>query len=149
MVETATVEDLEELLVLAKAMHSESPRFRGVPFHEAKTSRVLRAVILAGGALVSKKEGRIVGAICGAVVEHLFSADRYATDLGLFVLKEHRHGGLAAQLIKSFESWAQANGAHEVVLGVSTEVHAERTAQLYQRLGYAPTGYTLRKTLDV
>jgi hypothetical protein len=50
-------------------------------------------------------------------------------------------------MIKLFEQRAKDLGAKEISLGISTEIHAERTANLYEKLGYKRSGISTIKRI--
>lgn len=148
-VRSGAFDDIPALLALSRAMHAESPRFRGLPFDEVKVLTLLDALVRSGGVHIAENEGRLVGMVCGFVTEHFFGPVKIASDFALYVTPAHRGASVASRLVKAFETWARSMGADEITLGVSTEVHAERTAQLYERLGYARSGIVLRKSAHV
>jgi GNAT superfamily N-acetyltransferase len=76
-------------------------------------------------------------------MEHWCSTDLVATDLALFVEAEFRGSMLAARLIVAYLRWARDIGAKLITAGVSTGVHVEQTAQLYERLGMRRLGVLL------
>lgn len=138
----AAPDDKRELMTLARLMHEESPRFSRMSFAEGKASSVIDFLIAdpSGCAFVADDGDRIVGMMGGIVVEHFFSRALTASDLVLYVLPQHRGSSVAVRLVRQFEQWAIAAGACEVVLSVGTELQAERTATLFERLGYARSG---------
>lgn len=147
-IRTLTVKDGVQLLDLAREMHAESPRYSGVEFKSYKVLHMLGLVLNEqdGIGFVACEGERVVGFICGCLVEHFFSDARYASDLAVYVVPELRRAGIAAQLIKRFEEWAFAKGATEVTLGVSTGVNPDGTVRMYERLGYSLTSQTLVKS---
>ncbi len=138
--------DLVQLLEMGRLMHAESPRFRPVPFSTEKAQQLIEQLISRGGAFVAEVDGALVGMFGGVVFEHFFSTTKMAADVVLYVTPEYRGGSLAARLVHAFERWAIEAGADELVLGVSTGIEAERTAGLYERLGYERSGISLLKT---
>ena len=148
-VRTARPEDADEVLDLARAMHAESERYRRLRFSEPHIRSLYAALVPTGGILVVEHAGAIVGMVVGMLVPTWFGdgSEFVASDLALYVEPEHRGTLAAPRLIRAFERWAVAHGAREVSLGVSTEIHAERTRELYERLGFKPTGYlTVKRT---
>ena len=148
-IRTATEADLPRLVEMARDMHAESPRYRHLDFSAEKTARAILTLLThaEGVAVVAEKEGHIVGMLGGFVTEHFFGRDKVACDLGLYVVPDERGSSLAPRLVRAFESWAREAGAADCVMGVSTEVMAERTAALYERMGYVMSGFTMRKDL--
>lgn len=130
---------------MGRLMHGESPRFRPLPFSQEKAQQLIEALIARGGAFVADIGGTLVGMFGGVVVEHFFSTTKMACDVVLYVTPEYRGTRIAPRLVHAFERWAIEAGADELVLGVSTGIEADRTASLYERLGYERSGITLTK----
>jgi len=133
-------DDILSLIDLGRAMHEESPRFKDMDYDEEKLLNLGVNLAEQGGIFLAEKNGKPVGMVLGMVTEHFFGHDLMATDLAVYVHPDHRGGTLVVRLIKKFEAWAFSMGAKIVSMGVSTEVDAERTSQLYKRLGYRMTG---------
>lgn len=142
--------DVPAMVGMAKLMRRESPRYRGTVFDEAKLTRLLLGLVrgqIPGGALVAELGGALVGMVGGFVYQHFFGGGLTASDFGLYVAPAHRGGSIAPRLIGAFEDLVREAGAEDLVMGVSTEVEPERTAGLYERLGYRRTGISLLKEL--
>lgn len=146
MVRPITDRDRSAVLRLAHALHKESPRYRDIAFSEGKAIAVIVQMIHHGGGFVAEQQGEIVGMIGGMLTEYYFSMERFAADFALYITPEHRKSFLASRLVRAFERWAFSLGAREVTLGISTEIHPERTVRVYERLGYKLSGYNARKS---
>jgi len=139
----ATLLDVEAMIALGARMHDESPRFRKFDYRPQKLRALAERVIPAGGAFVAEVSGRIVGMFVGFIAEQYFGNARYASDLLVYVAPEHRGGSAFPRLFKAWESWARSQDVDEICLGIGTEVTAERTMVLYERLGYRRAGYLM------
>jgi GNAT superfamily N-acetyltransferase len=126
-------------------MHKESPRFSRFAYDPDRCLSLLQKLHLSGVILLAEEREQIVGMILGGISEHFFGRGTVASELVVYVAPESRGGTAAMRMLKAFEDWAFSKGADEIVLGVSTEVHAKRTAEFYQRLGYEMSGYTCIK----
>jgi GNAT superfamily N-acetyltransferase len=133
-------DDIISLISLGREMHKESPRFKGMDYDEEKLIHLGIGLAEQGGIFLAEKNGKPIGMVLGMVTEHFFGHDLMATDLAVYVHPDHRGGTLVVRLIKKFEAWAFSMGAKVISMGVSTEVEADRTGQLYKRLGYRMTG---------
>lgn len=140
----ATAEDIPALIALGRAMHAESPRFSRLPYSPERTANTINFLIAHGVVLIAERGGQAVGMMGGMVAPQPFLDSLHGVELAVYVSPEHR-GRTGMRLIKSFEAWAFDRGADEISLGISTEVDAERTAQLYERLGYRRSGITTIK----
>lgn len=138
----AALEDVPALVALGRDMHDESPRFRGLPYDETQVTYVGRNLIENedGLVLVAEHDGQLAGMLAGVAVQHFFCAEFYATDLVFYVVPEHRGSSAAFRLLAQWRTHWRSRGVTELVLGVSTEVHPERTMRLYERLGYRRSG---------
>jgi GNAT superfamily N-acetyltransferase len=100
--------------------------------------KILSKAAEAGGFVRVYDNGEeITGIMVGVVAPYLCGPEFYACDLILYVKPESRGTPAALSLVKEFEIWAKEMGAVEVMLGTSTGIDAEKTACLYERLGYS------------
>jgi GNAT superfamily N-acetyltransferase len=98
---------------------------------------------------VSEHAGVLNGVMAGSVFPHFFGTDLIASDLCLYTDPTSRRSGLvAALLLKAFETWAEAQGASKIILGVSTGIEVDRTTTLYERLGYTMVGPIMQKDFN-
>lgn len=134
---------------MGRRMHAESPRFRDSEYSAEKCAQTFDRLLANdyGVVLVAESNGEVVGMMAGFALEHFFSTDITASDVVVYVVPEARGTSAAARLIRAFEQWAVDKGASEIMLGVSTEVHSERTAAFYGRLGYPHSGHVVLKRL--
>lgn len=141
--------DVPALVELGRRMHVESPRFARLAFDPERLASVASNLIPNKDCcvLVGDAGGVLIGLFVGFVMQHFFSTASYATDLALYVTPEERGGTLAVRFLRRFEDWARTTGAAEIVPGISTEVEVERTARLYERLGYKRSGLIMRRSL--
>lgn len=146
-VRRATAADGPALVALGRAMAAESPRYCRTNFDEAKCLQTFHALLEApvGIVLVAEDHTGLVGMMAGFALENFFGRAINASELVLYVTPALRGSRVALRLVKAFEQWAGEMGAETVEVGVSTEVHVERTVEFYQRLGFEPTGVRLLK----
>ena len=132
--------DFTPLLVLADEMRIESKAFQDFTIDHDKLIMIGEHTInhpdVYYGAVATNEKGVIVGFILGFCTEHYFTTDKIANDLAVYVLPEFRGGSSVMRLIKGFTDWARSQGAKSVSLGISTGIDVERTAQLYEALGF-------------
>ena len=149
IIRDATLLDAEALLKMGELMHHESPRFNKFTFDKEKAANLIQHLIAIdnGIIVVAEHEGSLVGMIGGMVCEQFFSKDLYACDFVVFIEPEHRGCSAVIRMIKLFEQRAKDLGAKEISLGISTEIHAERTANLYEKLGYKRSGISTIKRI--
>lgn len=149
-IRNATAADLPEMIEMGRALHDESPRYRDMAFKPDKLRRLfdaLQGTLLTkpGCALVAVKDGHIIGMTVGIIAERWFSDDLFLSEQTMYVKPEHRRGLAFHRLVKALEGWALDQGVKDMALGVSTEIHPEKTVQMYERLGYQLAGYSMVK----
>lgn len=134
-----TLHELNIMATMAAAMCFESPRYSVRTISADRILETLKLLDKAGAFLrVYEDEDGISGIMVGSVAPYLCGPEFYACDLILYVKPEKRGTRAAITLVKEFEKWATDLGVAEVMLGTSTGIAAEKTACLYQRLGYSP-----------
>lgn len=144
MIRPATHADIGALLMLSETMHAES-RFARRRFSLDKMAALFTRLIERddGLVLVAEHDGAITGAFAGYVAEDWFGPDLVSGDFGLFVRPDRRGLGDAPPLIKGYVEWARSRGVAEPEVGVSTGIHTEKTARLYEAMGFGRIGVLL------
>lgn len=64
-----------------------------------------------------------------------------ARDLLVWVAPEHRGGSTFIRMIRAMEAWARNVGITKLYLSQSTGIEVDKTAQLYEKLGYSVSGF--------
>ena len=138
MVRAGTYGDIDALVALGDLLHRESPRFARLTYSQDRVAAAIRGLLDSpdGLVLVAERAGAVVGGVLAVVAPHWSSDDRVAQEVSLFVAPTARGGLAATQLICGLVAWAREQGAVYLQVGTSTGVHAERTAQLYEHLGF-------------
>lgn len=147
----ATIDDIPDLLRMAKNFHSASP-YRGMKFDREKGRKFLESVIigsnLEGIILIALKDGNPIGMLVGACSEPVFSSSKIAMELGWWIEEKHRHTRSSFLLYKAYEDWALRIGCSHVqgafLPGVSPDLD-----EFYKRLGYRQVESSYMKTLKV
>lgn len=140
-----TVLDMDKVRPMARAMAEESPRYRRYTYDEDKVTTLMYHFVTRGGAFVAERGDEIVGMMAGACAEAFFGREKYASDLVTYVKPEFRGSSAFVRLVKAFETWARAQGAIDVILGVSCELEMEKTRKVYEKIGYNLSGHAFRK----
>jgi len=132
----------------------------GRQMHEASTYAPLKfspakCVTMAGSAMnnenlfafVAEDEEtlELYGMIIGMVYENFFCEGKISGDLLLYVHPDKRGGTIGIRLLKLYEAWAKKQGVILITLGISTGTDIERTAALYEKMGYEKVGYQFTK----
>jgi GNAT superfamily N-acetyltransferase len=138
MIRPAIHSDVPVMVDLGRALCAESPRWCRLQFNGEKLAALLVNLIDSrdGFAWVAVASGAVVGALIAILDEHWASNDLVAQELSLFVRQDARGAIYAARLITVLDAWAEQRGAKWLQAGASTGVAIDRTAQLYERLGF-------------
>lgn len=135
----ATMEDLPRILDLGELLHKESPRWSRMSFNRAKAAEYIANLIIQpnGVVFLAEREGQVVGGIAGMVTEHWCSDDLLGYEVSLFMDAGARGTMAPARLICALEAWCGMRGALWTTAGTSTGLDPERTAGLYETLGWS------------
>lgn len=90
-----------------------------------------------GVIFVAERNGIVVGGIAGWAEPHWSSEDIVAQEISFFMAPEARGSLAATRLICALTAWGELRGAKWLHAGTSTGLDPERTAGLYERLGFA------------
>ena len=148
-VRLGTPKDREAVLMLVERMHAES-WFRRFRFDPSKIRYLYDTAMQSPDwvCFVAEQDSKVIGFYYGGITQHFFGPDTYACDLGLYVDRSYRGSTIGIRLLKAFEAWAMGKGVREICLGISTDIMADRTGELYKKLGYTSTAYTYRKCVE-
>jgi GNAT superfamily N-acetyltransferase len=145
------VERLQDILRLGIAMQQEGD-YAAVPFDIAQAANSILGMVINNpngfGLLAYTDEGEAVGMIAGSISPYFFSQGALASDFVWYVKPEYRGSRTAIKLLKAFRSWAKENNASELYMGVTTNIAADRTGELLQRLGFEHVGGNYRARLN-
>ncbi len=123
-------------------MHAESA-YSFLPYDCDKVRRLILSYVENAETqcgLVAEEDGRPVGMLAGYITDYFFCDEKVACDYLVFIDLPYRGGTGAARLIHGFQQWAEARGAREVCLGVSTDVDSVATGRFYEKLGFRRVG---------
>jgi GNAT superfamily N-acetyltransferase len=141
------IERLRDILQLGMLMQQESA-FSVIPFDVEQTANSIVGLVVNNtngfGLLAYTDEGEAVGMIAGSITPYFFSRGWVASDFVWYVKPEHRGSRVAVKLLKAFKAWATEKGASQLYMGVTTNISADRTGDLLQRLGFEHVGGNYR-----
>ena len=143
-------DNLGDVLRLALTMQRESD-YAAVPFDVEQTAHsVLNMVVRNpnGFGVLAYHDGKPIGMICGGLAPYVFSRGSLASDYAWYVLPDHRGSSTAIRLLGMFRQWATDRGATELYMGITTNVEADRTGQILQRMGFDHVGGNYRARLN-
>lgn len=138
-IRVANISDLPRIMELGEALHRESPRWSRLSFNREKAEAFLRMLITVdnGVIFVAEDGGVVVGGIAGYAEPHWASDDIVAQEVSFFMDSTARGRMAATRLICALNAWGKMRGAKWLHAGTSTGIDPERTASLYERLGFS------------
>lgn len=141
-----TRDDAFKILELGKQIHDES-RFHTTDFDAEKCWSVLDATVRFPNKFFIAYDDQFKGFIIMAIQEHYWSHHKWASDLVIYVVPEHRGSSLAFRLVKAAEKWATECGAQEMTILHNTEINTDAGVQFFNGVGYRTVGNILTKDL--
>ncbi len=146
MIRTASVDDLDRLVLLAELMAAESPSYSAYTLDIERVRRTIEAMINSPDAtvLITEDGTGMLGAYVGQLP---WFTEKFAFEAGFFVIQEMRGTRRAIELIRGFETWAASMGVKEIKIGTSTGVHHDKTTSIFTRLGYRLAGESFKKEI--
>lgn len=143
-------EDRPEIIVMAKAMHGESPSYSKWPFMPALVSAWIDMCLSVPDwrcVIAREDNGEPVGFMAVGTANMIFCTEKTSDDLALYVRPEKRGGTAALRLVKDMARWSKELGAVELRLGITTDVDETRTVRFLERLGFVHAGTLMKLDL--
>jgi len=138
MIRKATAADLQAIIEMGYRLCDRTPQAH-VKRDRPSIAKQLTACMSSafGCVFVAEHEKQITGVIVGIAQQFWFSNQRQAVDL-MFVAERVGDG---PRLLKAFVEWAwKVPGVVEVAGAQSSGIEIERTAEMYERLGFQRVG---------
>ena len=98
-------------------------------------------------AFLAYKGETCIGFVAAIIDSFFFSDYVRATDLGFYILPEHRGGRAAFDLLRAIEAWSKAEGVTELYMGHSVGGKIEEMKKFYVHNGYTIGGFNSVKKL--
>lgn len=138
-IRVATLEDLPRIMDLGEQLHHESPRWSRLSFNRAKAEAFMHMLLTSdnGVVFVAERDGVVVGGIAGYAEAHWSSDDIIANEVSFFMDGGARGNMAATRLICALKAWGGMRGAKWLHAGTSTGLDPERTAALYECMGFS------------
>jgi GNAT superfamily N-acetyltransferase len=138
----AKQEHFEQLFSLIEQMVAESV-FSFAPPSRRKIQQLMDYPKSAG--FLAFEGDKCIGFVAAAISSFFFSEYERASDLGFYILPEHRGGRTAFKLLKTIEDWAKEMGVKEMFMGHSVGGNIEGMKKFYQHNGYRIGGFNSMK----
>jgi hypothetical protein len=144
MIRKATAKDLQAIIEMGYRLCDRTPQ-KHVKRDRPSIAKQLTVCMSSafGCCFVAEHEGALTGAIVGIAQQYWFSNQRQAVDL-MFVSER---AGDGPRLLRAFIDWAwKVPGVVEVAGAQSSGIEIERTAEMYERLGFQRVGSVFSMT---
>ena len=138
---------------MAENLAKESPVYSRMTFAPEKVYNFLQAALdnsdphATTFIIEDDTVSEIAGFLCAYIAEELFFLEDVAWDATFYISPEYR-GRVGIKTIKElmsqYSQWGANSGAVDTRLGISTGLHPEKTARLYEACGFIRDGITLR-----
>lgn len=144
MIRVGTPDDIRQIVELGRAMHAESIH-SSLSFDADKCASVLAHLMDYGNGivLVAEDSSGVFGFFLGVVEEHIFSREKFSSDLATYVLPEKRGGFAAAALLRAYVRWARTHEVHCINGGIASGINHDVSVGLYGAIGFMQTGITM------
>lgn len=133
----ANLDDIPAILEMAKDLY-ETSVYKTIKVDYARGRQMLEQFIVEGNenflVMLSHDEGTPVGVIAAYVFKPLFSQERIATEVLLWLKPEYRTTQRGKELLDAYEYWAKLVGASFVQYGMLSSADP-RLARFYERRG--------------
>lgn len=146
-IEPLQVGHVPAVTLLGHALFHESDRYRDLVDYDVATAAAFieAHTQLPYGGWVALVDGVPVGMLLAHLTTVCFGQTRIASEDAFYVAPDHRGGFAAVKLLRAYEEWAGAHGAAFADLTVTSGIREDRTATLYDRLGFTQCGGIFRR----
>jgi GNAT superfamily N-acetyltransferase len=135
--------DLPDVTELARIMHGEAPNYRDFPFDELRLQDWFGLFLKEKNWLcilaVDEQHGPI-GMLAVAMLPMIFCYEQQIDDVAFFVHPDWRGTTAAIRMIRYLETWAKANGAAQIRIGLTTGTNEAQSIRFLERFGFHRTG---------
>lgn len=143
MVRQATEQDIEQLTAMARDFIGYSAYGTMIEPSDDDIHAGISAIIRSGGMFVAEVEGKVVGAIAGAIAPMWFAPSiTCAIELAWWVDPAHRMTRIPFRLMAALEGWAKDAGAKFLCMSELVVDGETPIAKMLARMGYINTERT-------
>ncbi len=151
MIRRATIDDIEELILLAHKQYELSQFIKfNFDFDIDKLAQSLVFYITNENALalIAEEDGEVTGYFYGIQISPMYSTVRQAVEMAMFVNPEYRGKQIGKQLVNEFINWGKESNIKVFQIENSTHADPERIAKLYQHYGFNKIGGTYQMIIE-
>lgn len=133
----ASLDDVPKILQMSKDLY-ESSSYKRIAVDYTHARVMLEKFIIEGNkdflVMLSHDNGKPVGVIAAYVFQPLFSSEKVATEVLLWLEPEYRTPSRAKELLDAYEYWAKLVGAAVAQYGLMSSADP-RLSKFYERRG--------------
>lgn len=144
IVRPATLDDLPDLLEIARQFIQEAPNYSSRELDEQALTENLSQVIQgAGTVFVAVQDHEITGGIVCLTTKDWFNNQVIAFEQVFYVKPAYRSTRAALYLIDTFITWAKHMNAGRIQCGTTTGINTQGCIRLYNHFGFKEHGTLL------
>lgn len=142
----AREEEVFHIADICEAVLKEAPTYTALTFDKDKASNLIYGAIMKQQGwwlrVIANDADTIVGGLCCYCGESDFGPDKIAYDITIMVDEEYRGKCLKEliQLVDAYKTWALAEGAKVIKMGVSSGINIDKASTFFASLGFKRIG---------
>lgn len=127
-------------------VHLAASSYAELSYNANKTVDFIEELLESNGFAVGiEKNGLLVGAMLGDVIEPWFSDSKVGIEHIIYVDPEHRSGRDVYRLIRAWVEWCKAQGCEQIRPQITSSIF--KVARLYEAMGFELSGYNFVLTV--
>jgi N-acetylglutamate synthase-like GNAT family acetyltransferase len=144
-VRLALENDEDACIALTRQHHEENLPHR--PFDEERSRATFRRSVETGHPtiFVAEQDKAIIGLLMAVIYDFASSGGHFTTQEVVFVTPDKRGSRASAQLIDTYNQWAEKSGAAEIYTKLAINPKLDRNMRFFKRFGFCPVGVTLMR----
>lgn len=149
MIRPAVLEDMPELLRMARDFYEASGLGRESPYDGPRMAEILRFLIESEDStvIVSELRSELSGMVAVVKSPDMWAGGIVAQEVFWWIDPRHRGRRVGRKLLKAAEAWAKESGADTMVMVALKATSPNALHSVYSRAGYEPVETHYRKAL--
>lgn len=145
-VRKAVETEVFEIAAICEAVLKESPTYTFLKFDEMVAANCIYGAIVEQQGwwlrVIVDDRDKIVGGMCCYCGDSGYGPDKVAYDITIMIDEEHRGKCLKEliQLVSDYKTWALAEGAKVIKIGVSSGINMDKASIFFESLGFKRIG---------
>ncbi len=143
IIRKATIDDIQDIIEMAKAFHRESDA-RKYTLTNERIKELTTLIISTGLGILAVKDGEAIGMMGAMLQKNVFFDELMAGDYLIYVKPEYRGTEAAQLLVDYYIQWAKTYGARCIGIDIESGINDERAINFYNKMGFRVTGYHMK-----